>query len=212
MNSYEAKKVEKLAKEKWGSLAPQRCTVESVEVWKNGVHTGTEYEVTLNWVKFYDEDHDAILVDEDVEEFGRLLESMGYEVEFAYCPYGKNEFHYEGAFRRFCGWSEWSLRVWRFSSKIATIQQNRVYEVSGKPQSKLEKGDNMNMYLIMIDECGDEVEVDSFHIGNDLDEDYLDLWKSLKIQKARDEYPEARGFYFEDRRNWASLISQMMHF
>ena len=70
----------------------------------------------------------------------------------------------------------------------------------------------MNMYLIMVDELGDEIEINSFHIENDLDEDYLDLWKAMKIQKASEEYPEARGFYFEDRRNWASLINQMLHF
>ena len=70
----------------------------------------------------------------------------------------------------------------------------------------------MNMYLIMIDECGDEIEVDSFHIGNDLDEYYMDLWKLDKIQKASEKYPEARGFYFEDRRGWAALVNQMRIF
>ena len=33
----------------------------------------------------------------------------------------------------------------------------------------------MNMHLIMVDELGDEIEINSFHIENDLDEDYLDL-------------------------------------
>lgn len=69
----------------------------------------------------------------------------------------------------------------------------------------------MNMHLIMIDECGDEVEIDFFHIGSDLDEDYLDLWKSIKIQKASEKFPEARRFYFEDRRNWNAIINQMLH-
>ena len=67
-----------------------------------------------------------------------------------------------------------------------------------------------NMVLIMIDECGDEVEVERFTIGDDLDEDYLEIWKSMKEEKARDEYPEARGFYFEDRRNWNRMIYASM--
>ena len=68
-----------------------------------------------------------------------------------------------------------------------------------------------NMILIMIDECGDEVEVDRFTIGDELDEDYLEVWKMMKIEKARREYEEARGFYFEDRRNWNSMINMMIH-
>ena len=68
-----------------------------------------------------------------------------------------------------------------------------------------------NMVLVMIDECGDEVEVDRYTIGNDLDEDYIEVWKSMKINKAREEYPEARNFYFEDRRNWNSMINAMIH-
>lgn len=68
-----------------------------------------------------------------------------------------------------------------------------------------------NMVLIMIDECGDEVEVDRYNIGNDLDDFYLMLWKEQKIEEAREEYPEARGFYFEDRRGWNSMINAMMH-
>ena len=67
-----------------------------------------------------------------------------------------------------------------------------------------------NMILVMIDECGDEVEIDRFTIGEELDEDYLDLWEDMKIAKAREEYPEACGFYFEDRRNWASMINRCM--
>lgn len=68
-----------------------------------------------------------------------------------------------------------------------------------------------NMILIMIDECGSEVEVDRFDIGTDLDEDYITLWKSMKIEQAQERFPEARSFYFEDRRNWNSLINQMIH-
>lgn len=66
------------------------------------------------------------------------------------------------------------------------------------------------MVLIMIDECGEEVEYDRYNIGSELDEDYLDIWKSMKIEKAREDYPEARGFYFEDRRNWSSMINAMI--
>ena len=67
-----------------------------------------------------------------------------------------------------------------------------------------------NMILIMIDECGDEVEVNRYRIGDELDDDYLKLWKQMKIDDARDKYPEARSFYFEDRRNWMSLINSMI--
>lgn len=66
-----------------------------------------------------------------------------------------------------------------------------------------------NMILIMVDECGDEVEIDRFTIDNELDEDYLQIWQSMKINKARQEYEEARGFYFEDRRNWNAMINAM---
>lgn len=68
-----------------------------------------------------------------------------------------------------------------------------------------------NMVLIMIDECGDEVEIDRFNIGNDLDEDYIEIWKAMKIDKARQEFEEARGFYFEDRRNWNSMVNAMIY-
>ncbi|MCI9128076.1 MAG: hypothetical protein HFG28_13095 [Eubacterium sp.] len=55
----------------------------------------------------------------------------------------------------------------------------------------------MTLDLIMIDECGDEVKVDSYKIGKDLDEDYIELWKYKKIEQAEERFPEARGFYFE---------------
>lgn len=67
-----------------------------------------------------------------------------------------------------------------------------------------------NMVLIMVDECGDEVEVERFTIGNDLDEDYLEIWQDQKINKARESYPEAQRFYFEDRRNWNAMINASM--
>lgn len=49
----------------------------------------------------------------------------------------------------------------------------------------------------MIDECGDEVKVETFNVGNDLDEDYMELWKERKIDQARARYPEAQWFFFE---------------
>lgn len=66
------------------------------------------------------------------------------------------------------------------------------------------------MVLIMIDECGDEVEVNRYNVGDDLDDDYMELWKDKKISDARENYPEARGFYFEDRRAWNSMIHAMI--
>lgn len=68
-----------------------------------------------------------------------------------------------------------------------------------------------NMVLIRIDECGDEVEVSRFTIGDDLDDDYIELWKDTKIEKAREQYPEAQGFYFEDRRAWNTMIARELH-
>ena len=61
--------------------------------------------------------------------------------------------------------------------------------------------------MIMVDECGDEVVVDTFSINDGLDEDYLEVWESMKIEKARERYPEARGFYFEDLRAMQKLIN-----
>lgn len=71
-----------------------------------------------------------------------------------------------------------------------------------------------NMVLIMVDECGDEVEVARYNVSTDgefaLDEDELAIWQERKIRKASEEYPEARGFYFEDRRHWNSFIHRMI--
>lgn len=55
--------------------------------------------------------------------------------------------------------------------------------------------------MIMVDECGDEVVVDTFKVNDDLDEDYEEVWESMKIEKARQRYPEAQRFYFEDSRD-----------
>ena len=54
--------------------------------------------------------------------------------------------------------------------------------------------------MIMVDECGDEVVIDTFSINDELDEDYVEVWESMKIEKARERYPEAQRFYFEDSR------------
>ena len=68
------------------------------------------------------------------------------------------------------------------------------------------------MILIMIDECGDEYEVDRYNVdGLDVDADYFEIWKDMKIEQASEEYPEANGFYFEDRRGWNMRISAMIH-
>ena len=65
-----------------------------------------------------------------------------------------------------------------------------------------------NMILVMIDECGDEVEIDRFYLDPvlELDEDAVEVWKERKIDKAYEQYPEARHIYVEDRRNWNRAI------
>ena len=68
-----------------------------------------------------------------------------------------------------------------------------------------------NMVLIMIDECGGEVEIERFHLSGMIDNDELEIWQERKIQRAREKFPEAIGFYFEDRHNWDSMISRMLH-
>ena len=60
--------------------------------------------------------------------------------------------------------------------------------------------------MIMVDECGDEVVVDTFKVNDDLDADYVEVWESMKIEKARERYPEAQRFYFEDSRAMQRLI------
>lgn len=59
-----------------------------------------------------------------------------------------------------------------------------------------------NMYLIMIDECGDEVVHSHYRLSGLLDADEEQIWKERKVEKAWEDYPEARGFYWEDRRSW----------
>lgn len=55
----------------------------------------------------------------------------------------------------------------------------------------------MKLDLIMIDECGSEIKCETFKISDDLDEDWIDIWKEEKIAKYKTKYPEARRFYFE---------------
>jgi len=68
-----------------------------------------------------------------------------------------------------------------------------------------------NMILIMVDECGDEVEIERCHVSTEgefkMDEDELEIWKERKIAKAAEEHPEAQSFYFEDRRGWGHRIN-----
>ena len=60
----------------------------------------------------------------------------------------------------------------------------------------------------MIDECGDEFVVDTFRVNDELDEDYIEVWESMKIEKARQRQTEAQRFYFEDSRNMQRLIDE----
>ena len=62
--------------------------------------------------------------------------------------------------------------------------------------------------MVMFDECGSEVVVDTFAISSELDNDYLEVWEEMKIAKARERYPEAMGFYFEDSRNVNSIVDE----
>ena len=60
--------------------------------------------------------------------------------------------------------------------------------------------------MVMIDECGNEVVIDTFSIGSELDSDYLEVWEEMKIAKTRERYPEAMGFYFEDSRDLDNMV------
>ena len=71
------------------------------------------------------------------------------------------------------------------------------------------KEDTMEMFtvkMVMIDELGCDVIVDTFTISSELDSDYIEVWEEMKIAKARERYPEARGFYFEDSRDIQSAV------
>lgn len=60
--------------------------------------------------------------------------------------------------------------------------------------------------MVMFDECGGETVVDTFTISSELDSDYIEVWEEMKIAKARERYPEACGFYFEDSRDVQSAV------
>ena len=60
--------------------------------------------------------------------------------------------------------------------------------------------------MVMIDELGSEVVVDTFVVSSELDSDYLEVWEEMKIAKARESYPEAMGFYFEDSRDLDNMV------
>ena len=60
--------------------------------------------------------------------------------------------------------------------------------------------------MVMIDELGNDVVIDTFAISSELDSDYLEVWEEMKIAKARQRYAEAMGFYFEDSRDLDSIV------
>lgn len=65
--------------------------------------------------------------------------------------------------------------------------------------------------MVMVDECGDEVVVDTFNMGEELDEDYMEVWESMKIEKARERYPEAQRFYFENSRDLQRRVNAALN-
>ena len=67
------------------------------------------------------------------------------------------------------------------------------------------------MILVMVDETGDEIEVARYTLTLDLDADELAIWQERKVHQASDQYPEARGFYWEDRSSWTSAIARDLH-
>ena len=69
----------------------------------------------------------------------------------------------------------------------------------------------MEFKMIMVDECGDEVVIDTYKIGEELDEDYLELWKAMKIEKAYERFPEARNIYLEDMRAFRRAVNMAVH-
>ena len=70
---------------------------------------------------------------------------------------------------------------------------------------------NGNMVLVMRDELGDEVVVERYTLRGLLDEDELELWQARKIRQAEERFPEAQGFYWEDRRGWDMEIARMLY-
>lgn len=51
-----------------------------------------------------------------------------------------------------------------------------------------------------------EMEIARYTLQMDLDQDEMEIWEARKIQKVAQQYPEAQGFYFEDRRSWQVAI------
>lgn len=66
----------------------------------------------------------------------------------------------------------------------------------------------LELRLVMVDELGDEWGVRTYRLPDGLDELALDLWKSAKEEEAREEYPEAQGFYFENLTEWNAMINE----
>ena len=69
----------------------------------------------------------------------------------------------------------------------------------------------MKVRLIRRDELGDEQVVETFTLGEDLDADYLEVWKDMKIAKAQERWPEAQGFYFEDLDQLQRRVTAAVH-
>lgn len=65
--------------------------------------------------------------------------------------------------------------------------------------------------LIMIDECGDEIECETFNLSLLTDEDEIAIWQSIKEAQYAEQYPEAQSFYWEDRSQWNSAINAMLN-
>ena len=52
--------------------------------------------------------------------------------------------------------------------------------------------------LILVDECGDDMEYGRWEIPANLDDDLMELWKDKKVSKMFEDYPEASGWYWMD--------------
>lgn len=69
----------------------------------------------------------------------------------------------------------------------------------------------MLLKLIMLDDCGDEVVVETFNVRNDLDKTYMEVWEDKEIEAVAKEHPEACGFYFEKSTNVKKRFNYMSH-
>ncbi len=61
-------------------------------------------------------------------------------------------------------------------------------------------GRDMNMILMMVKMDGTEIELEAYKLPNDLWDAELEFWKMMKIGEVKASYPEARCFYFKDKR------------